>query len=226
MKVWGNPGWLETGVAMLIVTPVLAISSAQAAIPRTSRLVPLRPLVQTARLVGAHRSNCTPTTLDGRRTYSRLELRFSKGKRDTGRYMSEETVYSDPQCEISVFKTSTSGAWKAELGTVLTLFPSRIRFMPLDPRIADAMDIRRACGKSWQNGEEKDVTRTACGKERIAQYFMSRTRDPHAIDLFECEGKEKPDEGCAKYALRPVLVQPRRASLGYSSGLHPQSLVR
>jgi hypothetical protein len=214
MRVWGNRGWLEIGVVVLVTTPTLIISGAQAAIPRTPRLV------------GTHRSNCTLITFDGRRSYSRLELRFAKGKRNSGRYMSEETVYSDPRCEISVLKTSTSGAWKSELGSVLTLFPSRIRLMPLDPRIADAMDARRACGKSWRNGEENDVTRTACGKEQIAQYFMSRSRDPHAIDLFDCEGKAKPDESCAKYALRPVLTLPRRASLDYSSGLHPRSLFR
>jgi hypothetical protein len=211
MRIWENQGWLRFGVAVIATSNFLFSAVSEASVRRTARPVILRPLPKAAKLLGDHRSNCAPTTLDGKLMYSRLEIRFGTSGAKGGRYSSEETVYSDPRCEISVFKTATTGKWKSRDGTVLTLLPKKIRFTPLDPRIADAMDLRRACGKSWQNGEARDVTRTECGKERIAQYFMSRGKG-QTIELFECEGKMKPDESCARYALSPVRLPKMRPS--------------
>lgn len=136
-----------------------------------------------------------------------MEIRFAR-KDGRFRYLSDETLYSEPNCEISVLRTTTLGTWTSRGGTILTLKPASVKLTPLDPRIADAWDGRRACGKRWLNGEANELIGTACGREKIAQYFIGRG-PKRALALYECEGKSRVDASCTRYRMNASSVYDR-----------------
>lgn len=152
------------------------------------------------------RSKCTPVVFRGVPMHSRLAIQFvSRGS--SLRYASNETLYSDDECQISVLRTKTFGTWRTRENSVLTLLPSSLKLIPLDPRIADDLDARRACGKRWLNGEANEISRTHCGKERVAQYFVdSRKKGSNkrrSMEFYDCEGKNQVDPTCTRYEMLP-----------------------
>jgi hypothetical protein len=150
-----------------------------------------------------HRSLCTPITFAGKRHYSKLTLLF-KGKK----YSSNETLYSDPRCEISVLDTTSQGNWGISRGIVLNLVMNRMQMRPLDPRIADLLDQAKRCGMAWENGARNEILKTPCGREYHAQYFVSRSALlSRSLDLYDCEGQSRPNEACTRYDM--ALVQPK-----------------
>lgn len=194
-------------VLLFAFTGVLLTSSlAEAAIDR-------------AVLRGTHTSACSPIVLQGRRSFSRLALRFV-GKA----YASSETLFSDPKCEISVLQTTSHGIWEIRRGEVLNLRVSRMQLRPLDPRLADRYDRSRSCGKKWENGVPNDILGTACARAREAEYFVGPSPSGQSLVLHECEGRRKIGPGCTRYGMART-PEPTPAKNGSPSLLaEPKSL--
>jgi hypothetical protein len=176
------------------------LSSASAALAAPARPLPIG---------GQHRSACETLVLHGRRTYTRLVIRFVGA-----RYASSETLYSDPKCEISVLETASQGTWGIARGNVLRLHLARMQIRPLDPRIVDRLTAGRACGKAtWEYGAANEILGTACGKGRLAEYFVGLSPSGKSLDLYECEGRRTIGKGCTHYEMArqndPKSAKPR-----------------
>lgn len=190
---------------LLIVTTLFVATVAGAA---TDRALPL---------VGQHRSACESMRLHGRRTYSRLTLRFVGN-----RYASSETLYSDPKCEVSFLETASQGRWTLLRGNVLRLHLSRMQIRPLDPRIVDRLAAGRACGKTgWEYGVPREILGTACGKGRLAEYFVGASPSGKSLNLYECEGRRTIGKGCTHYGMAREAPSSRAAKLAKPLGSHP-----
>ena len=172
---------------------LLGSSVSDASSDRTSPLIPIQP---TAVLRGVHRSACEPMMLHGKPTYTRLALSFAGA-----RYASSETLYSDPKCEISVMETTSQGTWKVTHRTVLDLRLTRMQMRPLDPRMADNLTNAKSCGKRWENGVPNEILGTACGRGRVAEYFVGQSPSGKSLRLYECEGRRTVGSGCTHYEM-------------------------
>jgi hypothetical protein len=156
----------------------------------------LAPIAPRTVLRGTHRSACEPMRLHGHRTYTRLSLRFS-GKK----YASSETLYSDPDCEISVLQTRSEGTWSITRRKVLNLHLARMQMRPLDPRMADRLAAARSCGKNWENGGWNEILGTSCSHGHLAEYFVGRSPSGKSIELYECEGRRSVGKDCTHYEM-------------------------
>lgn len=159
---------------------------------------------------GMHRSSCSPIALNGKAFFTRLALSF-RGDR----YASNETLFEDKNCQISVMETTSQGRWSVTEGTILRLELKGMQMRPLDPRMSDSLSKSKTCGKSWEIGKANEILNTSCGKGRQAEYFVGPSPSGQSLRLDECEGKQSVGPGCTHYAMARYSAKPlkTRASL-------------